>query len=107
MRVSDYPNVCVLSGNAPLRTQAPAEGGRWFFSNMILTTPCDRSDNPSMDGWMSTGRYLLIFFKFHEESDISHGEVGPSNVGQREISLLITTCYLNEMDIAILLSAIF
>lgn len=52
---------------------------------------------------MSTGRYLLICFKFHEESDISHGEVGPSNVGQIGISSLVTTYYLNEMEIEILL----
>lgn len=43
MPVSDYTNVvCPMSGNASLSTQAPAEGGHWFFSNIILTTYCDR-----------------------------------------------------------------
>ena len=33
--------------------------------------------------------------------------MGPLNVGQIEINLLITTFYLSEMDIKILLGAIF
>lgn len=49
----------------------------------------------------------FVFKKFHEESEISHGNTGPLNVGQIEVNLLITTFYLSEMDIRILLSAIF
>lgn len=59
------------------------------------------TDGTTQHGWTDEYR-LLIFFKFHEESDSSHGKVGPSDVGQIDISSLITTCYLNEKDIAIL-----
>lgn len=48
-----------------------------------------------------------VFKNVHEEVEISHGNVGPSNAGQMEISLLTAAFYLSEMGVGILLGAVF